>query len=302
MNNPLKYNDPSGELFGIDDLLLVAAGGALVGGILNVVSNSGNISNIGDALKFFGVGALAGGAGAALSTVSFGVGGFIGGALSGLTSGAASGFLLGGGNSFVKNGNFSHFWDDAFSSAAVGAASGFVIGGVTGGLSAHNEGKTFWTGEERMVSLDINPIEPVSFESNYVLESHSLNYTETQNNISYNLNINTNHADHVISSMDTNVSSFSRPQIKGYKPTLDMKTDTYHVFPKEFDSEIVNHGVMKFSGNTSAFIAPGTVNSHPGMYTIMINNQTGIIYHRFFYKVEDLHKFKINGVPFFSYP
>jgi hypothetical protein len=89
---------------------------------------------------------------------------------------------------------------------------------------------------------------------------------------------------------------------KGYNPKLDTKTDIYHVFPKDFDSKIVNHGIMKYYGNSSAFVAPGCVNSHPGMYTIMMNNQTGIIYHRFFYGVEKIHTFKLNGIPFFSFP
>lgn len=162
LNNPLKYTDPSGELFGIDDFLIIVAGGALIGGIFNVATNWDNINSFGGFMSYFGVGALAGGVGAALSTVSFGVGGAIGGALTGFTSGAASGFILGGGNSILQNGNFSHFWGDAFSMAASGAISGAIAGGVMGGLSAHSEGKTFWTGKDKFVSLDISPIEPMT--------------------------------------------------------------------------------------------------------------------------------------------
>lgn len=57
---------------------------------------------------------------------------------------------------------------------------------------------------------------------------------------------------------------------------------------------------MKFDGNSSAFGAPGIINGKEGICTIMMNNQTGIIYHRFFYKAELIHKFKLNGVPFFQ--
>ena len=41
LNNPLKYTDPSGELFGIDDLLFVATIGA-ISGYTNAIINGGN--------------------------------------------------------------------------------------------------------------------------------------------------------------------------------------------------------------------------------------------------------------------
>ena len=146
LNNPLKYTDPSGEVFVIDDFLLVVGGAALVGGIVNVASNSEKIKGFGDFVGYFGVGAMAGGVGAALSTVSFGIGGAIGGALTGFVSGAATGLILGGGNSVLDNGNFSHFWGDAFKEAKTGAITGAVLGGISGSISAHNEGRGFWTG------------------------------------------------------------------------------------------------------------------------------------------------------------
>ena len=61
----------------------------------------------------------------------------------------------------------------------------------------------------------------------------------------------------------------------------------YREFPFEFDEKIVRYGTMKTIGNSSSFIAPGRVNGHIGLYNISINNQTGIIYHRLFYKWED---------------
>lgn len=147
LNNPLKYTDPSGELIGVDDAIAIIAVGAIIGGTFNVISNSENIHGFGDFISYFGVGALAGGAGAAVGLVSFGVGGFIGGAISGMASGSVSGFILGGGNSYLQYGNFSHFWDDAAHDAFIGAASGAVIGGVIGGISAHRSGYDFWTGK-----------------------------------------------------------------------------------------------------------------------------------------------------------
>ncbi|MCR4915899.1 MAG: FG-GAP-like repeat-containing protein [Prevotella sp.] len=57
LNNPLKFTDPSGEWFGIDDLVVSA-----IGGVLNFGSNllQGNIHSFWQGLSLFGVGALAG--------------------------------------------------------------------------------------------------------------------------------------------------------------------------------------------------------------------------------------------------
>ena len=55
LNNPLKYTDASGELFGIDDLVA-----ALLGGSLNVLTNIDNIHSFWQGLALFGVGAIAG--------------------------------------------------------------------------------------------------------------------------------------------------------------------------------------------------------------------------------------------------
>lgn len=55
LNNPLKYTDPSGEAFGIDDLIA-----ALLGGTLNVLTNIDNIHSFWQGLALFGVGAIAG--------------------------------------------------------------------------------------------------------------------------------------------------------------------------------------------------------------------------------------------------
>lgn len=73
INNPLKYNDPSGEVFGWDDVLIIA--GALVGGYLGGVSmNQGELNplnwNYSDPFTYIGIafGGVAGGiAGSAIA-------------------------------------------------------------------------------------------------------------------------------------------------------------------------------------------------------------------------------------------
>jgi RHS repeat-associated protein len=83
-NNPLKYTDPSGNLFGIDDAVFIVA--AVVGGTFNLLSNLGNIhgnflQELGQGASYFGAGAIGGfvavipGLGAAAPAVGFAVGG-----------------------------------------------------------------------------------------------------------------------------------------------------------------------------------------------------------------------------------
>ena len=113
LNNPLVYVDPDGEI------IWVIAGAAIIGGIWNTVNNWDAIceGGFGTFAKYFGVGALAGGLGAAT-----GVGtaallgtstGFAAGAIIGAASGGAGGFALGGGNALAAGGGWSKFWNGA---------------------------------------------------------------------------------------------------------------------------------------------------------------------------------------------
>ena len=57
LNNPLVYNDITGEWFGIDDLIA-----AVVGGAINLAVNAiqGNVTSLGNGLAYFGIGAAGG--------------------------------------------------------------------------------------------------------------------------------------------------------------------------------------------------------------------------------------------------
>ncbi len=103
--NPLKFTDPDGEWFGIDDLI-----SGIVGGIINLGGAllSGQHMSIGQAFGYFGVGFASG--------VAFEYGGP-------LAAGAISGF----GNSLVSGSNFQ----TAVLQGVVGAGS-FYLGGAAG--------------------------------------------------------------------------------------------------------------------------------------------------------------------------
>ena len=156
LNNPLRFADTSGELFGIDDAILVVVAGAIIGGTINAISNSKNIHNFWDALGYFGVGAAAGAVGA-YAGGAITIGGAIGGALSGFVAGVSSGAILGAGNSVMTYGNFDHVWGDAFNGMVVGGISGAVVGGIAGGVSSYLKGENIWTGEN---PSSINPRQP----------------------------------------------------------------------------------------------------------------------------------------------
>ena len=89
LNNPLKYTDPSGELFGIDDAILI---GLAISGIANVAINWDEINSFGHGIASFGVGALS--AGISIAGLPL-VGAIVGGA----------------GNSIINQG-FNNGWDN----------------------------------------------------------------------------------------------------------------------------------------------------------------------------------------------
>ncbi|MEW5745818.1 MAG: FG-GAP-like repeat-containing protein [Nitrospirota bacterium] len=119
-NNPLLYTDPTGQFFGIDDLIIGAViGGAIFGGA-NAAIQGGDFGDILSGAFIGGVtGGIAGGfglaassivtaAGASAATATF-VGGIAGGAIGGVISSAESGKI----------------------------GQGLLIGAITGGVSGY---------------------------------------------------------------------------------------------------------------------------------------------------------------------
>jgi RHS repeat-associated protein len=100
-NNPLKFTDPSGEWFGIDDAIA-----GVIGGLVNLGVNiwQGNIHNIGQGFAAFGAGAAAG----VLS-------------LYGPAGWAAGGAIVGGTNAWLSG-------KDPVQGALMGGVTGLVGG------------------------------------------------------------------------------------------------------------------------------------------------------------------------------
>lgn len=147
LNNPLKYNDPSGELFGIDDIFIFA----FMSGAINWAMNGGQMNAKGLAYFGVGVGSFVAGSlvGAGISSAMYGSSlgsGFISGAAIGFGSGFAGGFISGFGNSLVGGDSFSSSMSNAFSSGLRSGISGAFIGGLADGTDAVRAKANFFTG------------------------------------------------------------------------------------------------------------------------------------------------------------
>lgn len=117
LNNPLKYTDPSGEYFGIDDLI-----GMGVCGTINVVSNllSGDVHSVWQGLALFGAGA-----------VSFEISSYASPLVGAGFLSAANSAINQGFNNGVNNIN----WDQVGNAALMGTISAYVGGFIGEKLS-----------------------------------------------------------------------------------------------------------------------------------------------------------------------
>lgn len=141
-NNWVIGVDPNGEWVHI-------VIGAAIGGIVNlgVKAFQGKIHNWGDGFKAFGVGALAGGlgaatGGAALSLTGLAGASVAGGAVSGVAGSAIASPVLGGGNNLFFGDPYSA--KDYGKDLLIGGVGGAVIGGFTAGYKGNN----IWLGDE----------------------------------------------------------------------------------------------------------------------------------------------------------
>ena len=171
LNNPLVYVDQNGEFW---HLVI----GAVVGGVINWISNDARLDAKG--LGYFAVGAVAGAVGAGIgSGVSASLAGgtfaggfmstsvavsssFINGAAIGAASGLGAGFVGGFGNGLVGGQNIGQAFGSGITNGLIGMAMGGVIGGLSGGIDAAIDGRRFWDGatllEERYLANQQLPL------------------------------------------------------------------------------------------------------------------------------------------------
>ncbi len=162
LNNPVYYNDLSGDC----PICIGAIFGAVVGAVVGGVSAAMNGGDFSDIVKGAAVGALSGAVAGAVATVAPGLlataglpsGGILGGALTGAISSAAGGIVSGGVGAALDGGDFGDILGGAASGGINGALTGFVTGGILGYFTTPARANV-WTG--KMPNLNpVNSIKP----------------------------------------------------------------------------------------------------------------------------------------------
>jgi RHS repeat-associated protein len=213
LNNPLRYTDPSGQIFVVDDILVAAAFGAFI----NLVCQDmqGNVNTTGDFFSALGIGALAGAAGgvagqAVAGAISFG--GFAGGALTGGAGGAAGGFVGGAGNAWMNGANFGSGISAGLIGGGIGALTGGLTGGLIKGISDYRNGYSFWNGSK----VD----ELVIGSAQYELNANGYNSSSEANTWDEYLKLRM-YDEFGFSEGDFNVSDITTRTTKGFGMTTD---------------------------------------------------------------------------------
>lgn len=139
INNPLKYDDPSGEV-------AQAVVGAVIGGSINVILHFDDINSARDFLVAFGVGAVAGAVGSLIGGAAFaildnGAGGFIGGAINGAVNTAFSSPINSIGNALYFGDEIPSIGDYCKEIMLSGITSG-----ISNGVNALAHDRDFMTG------------------------------------------------------------------------------------------------------------------------------------------------------------
>ena len=151
LNNPLKYSDQSGALFGIDDVILFSAAiGAFSGAAM---ASNANAHGFTEWTSYIVSGACIGvissglgmAAGSAMASMTH-LGGFIGGALSGMVGGGIAGGFSGFFNSALSGYNTDEALRFGLVSAGIGALTGSLISGIGGGVRSRMHNGSFWNG------------------------------------------------------------------------------------------------------------------------------------------------------------
>ena len=208
-----------------------------------------------------------------------GAGGFLAGAAGGI---AGSAFAT----PIQSIGNSMYFGDPMitgkqyFASVAIGG----LIGGVINGSVALWNGRSFWDGT--LTTLPESPVYvPSSIQNNkseiQLLKDEKPLTTQISEEYTYTVETTTRETPFSIEGQSIRLS-VPRPEITGYNNSIANKTDLFHEFPYQFDKIIVQEGVFSYTSESNYwYIAPGTINSSNGWYSIgMYPN--GVIFHRCF--------------------
>jgi hypothetical protein len=161
--------------------------------MMNLMMNIGNLDKgwkgFGQAMGYFGIGALAGAVGAgmgagvssAIAGTGFGAGfigtssatitGFLGSAAVAGSSVATSSFITGAGNSWMQKNSFGQGLWDGVKSGLINGTTAALTAGIFGGIDAAMSGRNFWTGNYKQYDLPLNYI--ASTDNSIIFDQYS---------------------------------------------------------------------------------------------------------------------------------
>ncbi|CAA0233794.1 membrane hypothetical protein [Tenacibaculum maritimum] len=234
-NNPLKFTDPSGEIFW--SVVISAVIGAYLGGVqangsYNPFEWKGNASTLLGVLGGAIIGGISGGVGAyaaaKLAPLITTAGGFLGGAVSGFIGGAVGGTIYGGFMSQLPGGD-GDFWGGAAKGFIMGAVGGTILGGVIGGIRSVFQGKSFWTGKDLASKATAKTISSLKTESVHDVAPKN-NLSNQKLDLKANSNINKLESSYVSkNSVDGGYKGFTRKPFTPNDVIKSVKGDSFSI-------------------------------------------------------------------------
>ena len=293
-NNPFKYTDPDGEWVHI-------VIGAVIGGVINWAAH-GCQFNI-DGLVAFGIGAAGGALTAATGGAALGALGTAGifSATGVLGTGFAAGVGYTYGTAVTSLGNSIYFGDPMpttkqfLTGLAVTVGTVGLTQGVINGLSGNN----ILTGEIPRVKIpkidplptpEIKPIQTEEIQTTQIKSPDVTDFNYDIDNVKYTVTTESRNANISTNTSDGLSLNIERPDINGYVPQIEGKTDLFHNFPSNFDKQIVKEGVATFNNGYKDFSytykAAGTIvtpiKTYNGIYEIGVRIKDGFVIHKVF--------------------
>ncbi|WP_262885685.1 RHS repeat domain-containing protein [Tenacibaculum maritimum] len=198
-NNPLKFTDPSGEIFW-SVVIGAYLGGVQANGSYNPFEWKGNASTLLGVLGGAIIGGISGGVGAyaaaKLAPLITTAGGFLGGAVSGFIG---------------------------------GAVGGTILGGVIGGIRSVFHGKGFWTGKDLASKATAKTISSLKTESVHDVAPKN-NLSNQKLDLKANSNINKLESSYVSkNSVDGGYKGFTRKPFTPNDVIKSVKGDSFSI-------------------------------------------------------------------------
>lgn len=299
-NNPLKYNDPSGE-FLVTALIIGAVAGAYFGGVqangsFNPLKWELNANTI---IGVFGgalVGAVSGVVAAVatpaiLTAASISIpGGILGGAISGAFGGLIGGAISGFGTALLPGGSGKPL-EGLWKGAVTGLIGGALIGGVIGGTQAAIKGNNIWNGKEitkAVTSASTSKANSIKAASESLDET--LNTKTSSSSISENNgitkaaktpapNVNAedvvpdaiNHANKNLSTSKTDLNKNLKEFFHKGNSSHTFRNASGHLDPKTFESKL--RAAKLFQSVISDPSSIPTIKVHPNGFTTTFYNK-----------------------------